>query len=239
MSNGKRSYSRGDRAALIAFSGGRCYWPSCSEPLLKQVEGTFKIALEIAHICAANPNGERYVPEMSEDDRKSFDNLIFLCVAHHKTVDERGAESKYSIELLRKWKADREAGAPERLRGLRDVTEEKLVTMISSAIQQRDDDIKRTLDRLEKTDSEAAALIRELREELVAARRHGSLINSDVVGMLDRAASNLANLEDNAASLNRAVSYLINLEGYVDQIQNAANSLRNAAMQAADLNRFH
>jgi hypothetical protein len=176
---------------------------------------------------------------MSEDDRKSFDNLIFLCVAHHKTVDERGAESKYSIELLRKWKADREAGAPERLRGLRDVTEEKLVTMISSAIQQRDDDITRTLDRLEKTDSEAAALIRELREELVAARRHGSLINSDVVGMLDRAASNLANLEDNAASLNRAASYLINLEGYVDQIQNAANSLRNAAMQAADLNRFH
>ncbi len=113
------------------------------------------------------------------------------------------------------------------------------MTMISSAIQQRDDDIKRTLDRLEKTDYEAAALIRELREELVAARRHGSLINSDVVGMLDRAASNLANLEDNAASLNRAASYLINLEGYVDQIQNAANSLRNAAMQAADLNRFH
>ncbi|GAA4614495.1 hypothetical protein [Saccharopolyspora hordei] len=38
---------------------------------------------------------------MSDEERKSFDTLIFLCVVHHKTIDERGAEEKYSVESLR------------------------------------------------------------------------------------------------------------------------------------------
>lgn len=239
MGDSKRSYSRGDRAALTIFSAGKCYWPGCNESLLKEVEGVYRIALEIAHTCAANPNGERYVPEMTDDERKSFHNLIFLCIPHHKTIDEAGAESKFPIELLRQWKAEREAGAPERLRGLQDVTEEKLVTMISSAVKQRDADIKRTLERLENTDTEAAELIQELRDEILSLRRNSSLIDPDVAIVLDRAASNLLGLEDHAAALNRAADHLVHLEDRAAQIQRAAQDLRAAAMRAEDLGRFY
>lgn len=147
------------------FSAGKCYWPGCPEPLLREVEGKFKLALEIAHIRAANPKGERYV-NISEEERKSFKNLIFLCTAHHKTVDESGAEKEYPIKLLEKWKHDREQGKLEQLNGLREVTENKLVEMISTAMQQRDAEITETVKRLERSDSAAASLVRELRDEL-------------------------------------------------------------------------
>jgi hypothetical protein len=230
-------YTRGDRAALILFGAGRCYWPDCTAPLLGVVEGRYKIALEIAHIRAARPGGERYVADMTAERRKSFDNLIFLCALHHKTVDERGAAERYPISTLEKWKTDREKGGLERLRGLRDVTEDKLVELISTAMQQRDQDIRDTLARLERTDAEAAELVRELRDELRMTRKRGSILDPDVVTMLSGAASKLVGLGDQATLLIRAAEGLAGLEDHVGMLSDAASRLAGMEDRVAMLRR--
>jgi hypothetical protein len=52
------------------------------------------------------PNGPRYDPSMPYRDRMEFSNLILLCPAHHLVVDQE--PGRYSREVLRKWKIDRE-----------------------------------------------------------------------------------------------------------------------------------
>src|SRR5689334_15718996 len=83
-------YSAADRAALVLFGAGRCYWPGCTEPLLGSVDGKFELRLEIAHIRSAKKGGERYVAGLSDKELSAFSNLIFLCTLHHKAVDKKG-----------------------------------------------------------------------------------------------------------------------------------------------------
>ncbi|MBB5155908.1 hypothetical protein [Saccharopolyspora phatthalungensis] len=45
---------------------------------------------------------------MTDDERRSFDNLILLCKEHHELVDTKHPD-KYSVETLKSWKQDREA----------------------------------------------------------------------------------------------------------------------------------
>lgn len=250
-SGDRRDYDRGLRAALVHFSQGHCYWPGCTEPVLGAVDGKYKIRLEIAHIRAAKKGGERYVEDMTDEQRDAFENLIFLCGLHHKTVDERGAGERYPISTLERWKNERESGVVDKLRGLRDVTEEMLVELIAEAVRQREQDINATLARLERTDSEAAELMRELRDELQTARKNGSIIDPDSAQMLNTAAhilvgieewasmlysaaEKLSGLEENASSLDSAAHSLIGLEDKAHLMMRAAASVNQAAARMED-----
>ena len=62
-----------------------------------------------AHICAAAPKGKRYDPNMTADERKSISNGIWLCENCHKLIDSD--EERYTVELLRSWKATAEEEA--------------------------------------------------------------------------------------------------------------------------------
>lgn len=225
MASGNSRIPRGVRAALVHFSQGRCYWPGCTEPVLRSVNGQHKIALEIAHIRAANVGGPRYVKTMTQEERDAFENLIFLCGLHHKTIDEPGGADAYPIKTLQEWKTDRESGVAEGLRGLRDLTEDRLAELIALAVQERDQDVRDTLARLDSTDSEAAALMRELRDELKAVQANGSIIDPDVASMLERAADQLGGLEDNAGMLASAAESLATLEDKAAMLASAADSL--------------
>jgi hypothetical protein len=57
---------------------------------------------EASHICAAAPGGPRYDPGMSEAERRSAKNGIWMCKLHGKSVDSH--DPKYTVELLRDWK---------------------------------------------------------------------------------------------------------------------------------------
>lgn len=94
--------------ALAILSKGQCYWPGCHEPFLIAIGGDSILNLQIAHICALRPGGARYDTSMRDQHRTSFSNLILLCPAHHVAVD-RDLQNRYSANILRKWKADREA----------------------------------------------------------------------------------------------------------------------------------
>ncbi|MFC0860952.1 hypothetical protein ACFHYQ_01450 [Sphaerimonospora cavernae] len=74
---------------------------------------------EIAHVHARSEGGPRWDPHMSAKENASVDNLIVMCQAHAKEIDD--APESYPADLLREWKrrqvqqCDAAAAAPAAL----------------------------------------------------------------------------------------------------------------------------
>lgn len=68
---------------------------------------------ENCHIIGENPGSARSASHMSTEDRNRYHNLILLCNACHKIVDDD--ETTYTIETLHKIKADHELWVEEKL----------------------------------------------------------------------------------------------------------------------------
>jgi hypothetical protein len=90
---------------LFAKSGNRCAFPRCT---IRVVEGNTIVA-DICHICAASPLGPRYNPQQTDAERHAFENLILLCVVHHRIVDDE--PEKYTAPGLLDMKRIHEASA--------------------------------------------------------------------------------------------------------------------------------
>jgi hypothetical protein len=90
---------------LFAVSGNRCAFPGCTLPLVDTISGT--VLGEICHIQAQSAGGPRYDPNQSDEARHGFDNLLLLCPAHHKTVDEN--PDTHTVEALQEMKRAHEA----------------------------------------------------------------------------------------------------------------------------------
>jgi hypothetical protein len=65
-----------------------------------------------AHITAASPGGPRYDPDLLPEERSGPGNEIWLCQNHGKLVDND--VTRFTVDILRKWKADAEAEAEAR-----------------------------------------------------------------------------------------------------------------------------
>lgn len=61
---------------------------------------------EASHICAAAPGGPRYDAGMSEAERRSAKNGLWMCRLHGTSVDSH--DPKFTVELLRDWKKQAE-----------------------------------------------------------------------------------------------------------------------------------
>lgn len=61
---------------------------------------------EMAHIRGEKPGAARYDSNMTDDERNSYDNLIFLCVRCHTIIDKQ--VSTYTVDLLHKIKTEHE-----------------------------------------------------------------------------------------------------------------------------------
>jgi hypothetical protein len=83
---------------LFALSGNRCAFPGCTQAVVNE-HGD--LIAEICHIEAANEYGQRYNADQSDEDRRSFDNLLILCPTHHRVTDN---VAEYSVERLRQMK---------------------------------------------------------------------------------------------------------------------------------------
>ena len=103
---GPRDYSQPTRAALAVLSRGTCYFPDCQRPVIVFIDDEPYVDVHIAHISDAKP-GNRYDVSMTDDERRSFGNLILLCKPHHDLVD-RAHPNRYRVEDLAAWKANRE-----------------------------------------------------------------------------------------------------------------------------------
>lgn len=87
---------------LAIASKNQCAFPGCDHPLLNQ-EGDY--IAELCHIEAAKPKGPRFNATHSDEDRRSYENLLFLCHWHHTETHD---EEKYPVSRLRQMKLDHE-----------------------------------------------------------------------------------------------------------------------------------
>lgn len=65
---------------LFALSGNICAFPKCNQNLVNE---NGDILAQICHIEAAEKGGERYNPSQTDEERRSFENLLLLCANHH------------------------------------------------------------------------------------------------------------------------------------------------------------
>lgn len=98
------------KKALRERVGGLCSNPSCEAPTFgpKGADKSFHTG-HAAHICAAAPGGPRYDENMSREERRGFDNGLWLCGGCSPKID--GDFGSYPKETLKGWKADAEAKA--------------------------------------------------------------------------------------------------------------------------------
>lgn len=87
-SRGAASPDAHTQRRLFAASAGYCQNPGCANELFIDASGKSIHIAEMAHVFAANDGGPRAKPELSEQDRGSFANLIMLCANCHTMVDK-------------------------------------------------------------------------------------------------------------------------------------------------------
>lgn len=67
-------------------------------------ENTF--VAELCHIEGAEAGGQRYNPDQTDEERRAYGNLMFLCARHHKVTNDVRA---YPVERLKEMKRAHEA----------------------------------------------------------------------------------------------------------------------------------
>lgn len=106
MGTKARQYTPTTIKRLFMLSGNKCASPGCIKQLISGDRTT--IISKICHIEAADIGGNRYNPEMTDDDRRAYENLFLLCDEHHSIIDNPSNEKKYPVEMLAQWKSDHE-----------------------------------------------------------------------------------------------------------------------------------
>lgn len=109
MASLARQYKDSTIKRLHALSGNECAAPDCHRKLIARDGET--VVSKICHIEAASADGPRWNPQMSDDERRHFDNLILLCDECHTMIDNEDNECKYSVSLLKDWKKEHESTA--------------------------------------------------------------------------------------------------------------------------------
>ncbi len=109
MKNNKRDdFTQNVKNKLANRVAFICSNPSCQKltigPDTKESINNIGVA---AHICAAAPGGPRYDKNMTEKERKSINNGIWLCQSCAKLIDSD--EIKYTVELIKSWKDEMES----------------------------------------------------------------------------------------------------------------------------------
>lgn len=88
---------------LSIRSKNKCAFPECENAILTP-QGIY--IAELCHIEAAEPGGQRYNVNQSDEDRRAYANLLFMCHAHHKETDD---ELLFTVAKLQIIKAKHEA----------------------------------------------------------------------------------------------------------------------------------
>ncbi len=113
MNNNRDNFSKATKELLAKRVGYRCSNPHCGKLTIgaAQKEDEVINVGVAAHIKAAAPGGPRYDPYMTEEERKSPKNGIWLCQTCSKLIDSD--VGKYTVHLLQDWKDTSEAMAVE------------------------------------------------------------------------------------------------------------------------------
>jgi hypothetical protein len=95
--------------------GFHCSEPTCNKYTIgPEQEGVGIVNIGVAaHITAAAPGGPRYDADLTSEQRKSYENGIWLCQTHAKLIDDDAR--KYTSEVLKEWRESAERRAADRV----------------------------------------------------------------------------------------------------------------------------
>ena len=104
MGNARDDFSSATKELLANRVGRKCSNPACRKLTCGANTNPDKVTNigVAAHICAAAKGGPRYDASMTPEERKAFDNGIWLCQSCAKLIDTD--TSRYTKELLQGWK---------------------------------------------------------------------------------------------------------------------------------------
>lgn len=111
-------FSQKTKNILASRVGWKCSNPSCRKLTCgagEGIKGVINIGVA-AHICAASQGGPRFDIHMQSDERKSYNNGIWLCQSCAKLIDSD--VTRYTATLLKEWKQDAEKSAVIELENL-------------------------------------------------------------------------------------------------------------------------
>lgn len=87
---------------LYLKSGNRCAFPGCNTALFN-AKGIF--VGQICHIEAAEPGGERFNENQTNEQRRHPSNLVLMCYDHHVETDDI---QKFSVDRMKRIKEEHE-----------------------------------------------------------------------------------------------------------------------------------
>lgn len=87
---------------LYLKSGNQCAFPGCYNAM---VDDNGNFIGQICHIEAAEAGGERFNPNMTNEERRAFDNLMLMCYEHHVVTND---VVKYPVCELKRMKREHE-----------------------------------------------------------------------------------------------------------------------------------
>jgi tetratricopeptide (TPR) repeat protein len=110
---------------LFALTGNRCAFPECTQAVVNE-HGD--LIAEVCHIEAANEGGPRWNPDQSDEDRRSFENLLILCPTHHAVTDN---EAVYPVGRMKRMKREHEQRSAAQPLALDDAWAARLIEQVA------------------------------------------------------------------------------------------------------------
>lgn len=91
---------------LYLLSGNRCAMTGCKNVI---IDDKGAVIGQVCHIEAAMPDGPRFNPLQTNDERRAISNLVLICAGHHIQIDSVKHENEWPLEKVRRLKAEHEA----------------------------------------------------------------------------------------------------------------------------------
>lgn len=109
------SVSHKTKQILAMRSGNRCALSGCGRELSQDDESGNPVNVaDVAHIAGEKQGSVRYDPDMTDNQRNHYDNLIYLCATCHRKIDAAvSGEKDYPVERLLEIKEQHERKVEE------------------------------------------------------------------------------------------------------------------------------
>lgn len=114
---------------LFLLSGNQCAFPNCKQEL---INSSGQYVGNICHIEAAEPLGQRYNLAQTDEERRSYNNLILLCANHHLVTND---VANYPVTVMKNMKLAHEkfmqntSLAPEKVDQFVNVTHNQIINL--------------------------------------------------------------------------------------------------------------
>ena len=91
---------------LYLLSGNQCAMTGCKNVIIDD-KGT--VIGQVCHIEAAMPDGPRFNPNQTNEQRREISNLVLICANHHLQIDSKKHEANWPVAKVKRLKAEHEA----------------------------------------------------------------------------------------------------------------------------------